>query len=233
MTKQSAPAHARIKEGYMRYLKILGLAAITALTLMAVVGANSASATELCTVNTSPCPAASKYNSGTVIEASSTNATFTTSLGNVVCTGSSIKGATTSSGGSKSYVEGKLESLTFSFCTLTTPFGATSHTCMVTAIDLFYRSVTTKTTHPNGTLSLSFGVLGDPGIKVDCGASVLRCRLNSVNVTLDLNGGSPATVLAKEEPWNRTVYEGGLCPTSATWDATYTVTKPHALYLVN
>jgi hypothetical protein len=217
----------------MKYLKILGLAAVAAMALMAVAGAGTASATELCTVNTSPCPAASKYNSGTVIEASSTNATLTSSLGNVVCTGSSIKGTTTSSGGSKLSVEGTMESLSFSGCTLTTPFSTTKHNCTVTGINLHYKGVAAKTTQPNGTLTVTSGGSGDPGAKVDCGANVLRCQFTSPSIVLDVTGGSPATVLAKEESLNRTVYEGGLCPSTSTWDATYTVTKPHALYLVN
>jgi hypothetical protein len=217
----------------MKYLKMLGLAAIAALALTAVAGAGTASATELCTTNVSPCPAGEHYGAGTVIEGSSTNATLTSSLGNVVCTSSAIKGATTTTGGAKLSVEGKIESLTFSGCTLTTPFGGTKHNCNVTAINTPYKAVVTKTTQPNGTLTVSSGGSGDPGAKVDCGASVLRCQFTSPSIALDVTGGSPAIVHAKEEPLNRTVYEGGLCPSTSTWDATYTVTKPHALYLVN
>lgn len=39
----------------MKQVKMLGLAAVAALGLMAIVGAGSASATELCSSNTNPC----------------------------------------------------------------------------------------------------------------------------------------------------------------------------------
>jgi hypothetical protein len=220
----------------MKYLKMLGLAAMAGMAVMAVAGAGTASATELCTVNTPEnepvCPAATKYGIGTTVEASSTNSTLTSSLGNVVCSSSSIKGKTTTAGGAKLSVEGKIEALTWGGCTLTTPLGGT-HNCTVTAINLPYKAVVTKTTQPNGTLTVSSGGSGEPGAKVDCGAQVLRCQFTSPSIVLDVTAGETPTVVAKEETLNRTVYEGGICPEKATWDATYTVTVPHALYLVN
>jgi hypothetical protein len=224
---------SRIKEEYMKYLKMLGLAAMAALALMAIMGVGTASATEACTVNTSPCPAGSKYNSGTVFEASSTNATVTSSLGNVVCTGSGISWNEIGPGGSKLTVDVTVEWVTSSGCSLTTPFSATKHNCSVTWINLSYKGVLAKTTQPNGTFTVSSDGSGDPGFKVDCGANVLRCQFTASTLVLDSSGGNPATIYARDEPLIRTTYEGGLCPSTSTWDATYTVTKPHALYLVN
>jgi hypothetical protein len=217
----------------MKYLKMLGVAAIAALALSAVAGAGTASATELCTVNTSPCPEASKYGTGTALEASSTNSTVTSTLGDVVCTGSATKLTVTGPGGPKVGVPVTVDSWTYSGCTLRTAFGGVTHNCTVTAINLPYKGHLTKATQPNGTLTVSSDNWGEPGFKVDCGASVLRCQFTSPSIVLDVTGGETPTVVAKEETLNRTFYEGGICPSAATWDATYTVTVPHALYLVN
>jgi len=216
----------------LKYLKILGLAAIVAAAFTALVGVGSASAaSELCKEKVSPCPAASVYPAGTVLEATSTNATLTSSLGNVVCTHSLITGKTTTAGSTKTNVEGLIEKVSFTGCSLTTPFSGGTHACSVTAINLSWKAVLVKTVAPNGTLTVSSGGLGDPGAKVDCGANVLRCQFTSSAIALDVTGGAPATILAKEEPLTRTVYEGGLCPSSATWDANYTVIKPNPLYV--
>jgi hypothetical protein len=68
----------------MKYVKMLGLAAVAAVAAMAFVGAGSASATTLCKVNTSPCPEASRYPVPSTVLALSTEAVLTGSL-SVTC----------------------------------------------------------------------------------------------------------------------------------------------------
>lgn len=217
----------------MKYLKMLGLAAL-AVASMAFIGVGSASATELCSTTTNPCT--SPYGVGTVIAGSSTNATLTSSLGNVVCSGSSMEGKTTSQGSSKTNVEGTIEKVSFSGCTLTTPFGGGIHNCSVTPINTPWKAVVateiTGVVNDNGLMTVSSDGNGEPGAKVDCGASVLRCQFTASSIVLNVNGGTSPTVVAKEEPLNRAVYEGGLCPSTSTWDANYSITKPTPLYVI-
>lgn len=53
----------------MKQLKTFGLAAIAALSMMAFVGAGSASGTVLCTESKDPCPYGEDYAAGTTIHA--------------------------------------------------------------------------------------------------------------------------------------------------------------------
>lgn len=53
----------------MKSMKILGLCLLGALAAMAIIGAGTASATKLCSINTSPCPAGNTYGKGTAIKA--------------------------------------------------------------------------------------------------------------------------------------------------------------------
>src|SRR5690242_5480095 len=86
----------------MHRLKMIGIAAIAAMALTALVGVGSASATEVCTVNTSPCPSASMHGPENHVEATSNNVVLTTSGGivnpTVTCTGSTITGTQENTG---------------------------------------------------------------------------------------------------------------------------------------
>jgi hypothetical protein len=216
----------------MKHLKLIGFAAIAAMALTAVLGAGSASAaggTTLCKTNETPCAATNHYAIGQEIVATSTNPRLTSNLGEVTCNNSEVKGKTTSTGSNKTSVSGEITSLSFTNnCVLHTPFGFTD-ACTVTAINLPYAATVSNTA---GTMNGPLTVSGSPGAKVDCG-SALKCQFTAKggSITLDVTGGAPATVLAEKEELERTVYEGGICPSEATWDATYTVTTPNPLYL--
>jgi hypothetical protein len=55
-----------------------------------------------------------------------------------------------------------------------------------------------------------------------------KCTATASSVTLDVDGGSPATVLAKEEPLT---ISGFGCGSSGSWTASYVVTSPSSLFL--
>lgn len=202
----------------MKYLKIMGLAAVAAMALMAF-GAGSASAVTLCKEAKSPCPEASRYTSGTAITASlktKTVATLTSSLGNVVCTESAVSGKTTATSGSP--LPGTISSLSFKSCTL----GSSS--CTVTVENLPYAaSVDASATVGNGTLTTTGQA------HVDCG-SALNCIFKKA-VALSVTGGNPALVTANTA-LELIKNEGFICPSSATWDAEYEVTAPKPLFVV-
>jgi len=103
----------------MKYLKMIGLAAIAAAALTAFLGAGTASATVLCETNvTSGCGTAWDVNSGTPLTFSAEGSTTLTGpFGEVIatCTGSTVAGNTTSAGGAGT-VTGNITSLSFTGC---------------------------------------------------------------------------------------------------------------------
>ena len=108
----------------MKYVKVLGLAAVAAMALMAFLGASTASATVLCkTQLTSGCAAAGwAYPSGTLISASlEASATLETTGGTpiVTCETGLVEGSTTNAGSSADTVDGNLSKLEFGGCTRT------------------------------------------------------------------------------------------------------------------
>jgi hypothetical protein len=202
----------------MKYLKILGLAAIAALALTAVAGAGTASAAKLCKNVT----CTEHYPSGTVLSSklkTGTNALLTSSFGTVTCKKSTVGGKTTST-----EAHGEITSFTFTECT--DPFGSP---CTVKAVNLSYTAKGAATGSGNGTLTVSPKAGGgNPGAHVECG-SFMNCTFTVSSITLAVTGGAPATITANKEPLLR---EGGFCPSEAFWDATYEVTAPSPLFIV-
>jgi hypothetical protein len=214
----------------MKHLKIIGLAAVAAMAITAFAAA-SASASELCSTNTSPCTG-TMYMPGTAVSASSTSAVLTTSGGlvnpTVTCKKSSTGGETTTTGGVGTTVNGSLSSLTFSECThnLASP---PENTCTATAVNLPYLAKGTATGGGNGTLKVESGGKGNPGAKVEC-KGLPTCTYSAASVTLDVTGGNPATVVANKEALSGGAFP---CPPNAQWTATYTVNAPKPVFLVN
>lgn len=208
----------------MKYIKVLGLSAFAAMALMAVVGAGTASATELCSTTTTPC-SGTKYSSGTHIEASVVGkATLTNSITNVTCEASTVEGETTSSGGSgATVVTGTISELTFENCETA---GGTS--CTVATQGFPAMADVQYLSGDNGSMTVTPEGHGEPGAHVTCGFFI-NCTFTTSSITLDVLGGSPAHVTASEEVLNRS---GGFCPSTAKWDATYEVTSPNPLFVV-
>jgi hypothetical protein len=212
----------------MRYLKTLGLAAVAAMALAAFVGAGTASATELCSTNTSPCTG-TMYPAGTKIESklkAGTKAVLTNPITNVTCTGSGVGGATSTTGSSTETVKGSITAFSFTGCSDT--FG---DTCTVTTLNLPYNAeihTTEEKANGNGKLTVRSSGKGNPGATVVCGAFI-NCTFTTALATLHVDGGNPALATALGIPLLRT---GGLCPKEANWDAEYEVTTPKPLFVI-
>lgn len=206
----------------MKHLKMLGLAVVAAAALMAVVGAGTASATELCSTATTPC-SGTKYLSGTKIKAvNTTNAVLTTSLTTVTCTASTVEGETTSSGGATA-VTGKTTALTFTGCTRTG-----GEKCTVTSTSLGNASVSGGSASTTG--AFSYNVTSKTGANVTCGFFI-NCTFTTSSATLagkNQTTGMP-TVKAESISLAR---EGGICPSTSTWTATYEIVEPTPLFVV-
>jgi len=106
----------------MKYIKVLGLAAVAALAMMASTGAGSASGTVLCKVYKTPCPVGQALPDKTVIDMTLKIGKSVAFLGPgketvATCTTSTVKGKTTDEGGGENVpVQGNVEALTYETC---------------------------------------------------------------------------------------------------------------------
>ena len=202
----------------MKHLKMLGLAAIAALGLMAFVGAGTASATTLSTSSNGE----GKYVEGTEISSSlkaGTSALLETTAGEKIatCTTSSVAGTIGTATGT--WVTGNITSLTWG-----EPEGKNC-------------SQPTKTL-ANGSLEI-MQTTGDEGEVVGKNSSVTLSVFGvSCVYGTSAEGNKLGTIKGGEAPElviNAVLpkKEGGfLCPGSGRWTATYIVTAPHAVHVV-
>jgi hypothetical protein len=215
----------------MKYVKMLGLAAVAAMALTALVGAGTASAgTVACTSNTSPC--ATEYTGA--IESSlktGTAAVLTNSLDKVTCTESSMNGKITVATNASGNSTGEITAVTFSGCT-----DQNGASCTATAGNLAWHAEATATEisgkpNGNGKMTVKSGGSGNPQATVVCGSgNFLNCTFGVESATVDVIGGSQATIKTTE--LTMTKISGFLCPKEAKWDAEYTVSTPSALFLI-
>jgi hypothetical protein len=206
----------------MKYLKTFGLALVAALALMAFVGAGSASATVICKTNTTPC--SEKYPAGTEYKASlavGTSMKLTTTEGTTLntCAAATLTGKTENLGSATETVRGPVAAtgLTFSNCsagTVTTTEGGVTETHSITGT-------------ANGTYTAK-------GFKITVNTPFGPCTYTGGSATHigTVTGGAPATVdvnavVTRLSPDP----DAGICPASARWQATYTVTSPNPLYV--
>jgi len=193
----------------VKWIKNLALAAIAAAALMALIGAGTASATQLCTDSGGICTEYSGNITGT-----STNATLATNLANVECSHSETTiNAFTSTG---TPILGEVTALSFTGCQTE---GVVHTACTVTVKNLPYSA-----SLEGKTLTVSDAV--GAGAKVVCG-TVLSCEFLTKSANLAITNGSPTVAVAKEVALSHET--GAICPSTATWSATYSVTSPTGL----
>jgi hypothetical protein len=201
----------------VKYVKILGLTAVAAMAVMAFVGAGTASATTLCKSGGSPeagCGAGKgEINAETDnIEGTSSNAILTSSLTDVTCKVSETKINPTSSTGAP--ILGTVENLNFKEdCTT-----ASGTSCTVTVVNLPYSSSL------EGTALTVTDPIG-AGATVKCGF-LINCTFTTKSATLNIVNGTPSVAKAEGVKLER---EGGFCPETAEWHATYSTTAPTGL----
>ena len=195
--------------------RLLGLAAVAALALAAFVGAGSASAVTLCKVNTNPCPAESRYPSGTTIKGNSTSALTSGAL-TVECEDTKVEVKTLAESGST--IPAELLLPAFSGCS------DGGNACTQEALSDPYEAFFYEPSGGNGRLAN----VNNPGdeftLKVQCG--FLSCVFVG-GMKFKVTGGNPAkmTVFA----WEPTLQSGG-CASTATWTVEYTL-EPTPLYV--
>lgn len=206
----------------MNHLKQLALSSFALLVLTLALGSATASATEFCSTNTSPCTG-TMYGPGTELKGKLTTgkkAVLTNSLDTVSCSEATMAGKMTSTGGSGTTpISGEVTSVTWSQC-----IDSFGNACTATVVGLPWKLTGEKT----GETTFNVVVSGSPGVTVVCG-SLLNCTFSQTSLTLSGVNGSPARVTATAVGLNAS---GGFCPKSGSYDAEYDVTAPNPLYAV-
>jgi len=206
----------------MKYLKMLGLAAVAAAALMAFAGAGTASAKEgvLCSTTSNPCN--SKWAIGTVLDfslksgtsAQLTNAATGESLDTCTGTGTTVKGDLTANPDATGTATGEITSLEWKTCTFPT-----------TTIERGKLKVERIAGTSNGT------VYADAEIRVTIntvffGSCVYGVKAGADIGTITEGIGTGALFKANKVAAVRLTGGEAVCPENANWTAEYVLTEP-------
>jgi hypothetical protein len=193
----------------VKHLKVLGLAMVAAMAVMAF-GAGSASATQICLTNQSEgdkkCATATTERElvkNESVVGTAKNPELTNDITDVTCENSSVTGKLTSNN-TVTPLTGEITALTFTGNCKT----ASGTACTVTVKNLPY----------SGSLTSSALTVQDPvgaGALVKCGF-LINCEFLTTKATL---GVEHDKFIATGIPLTR---NGGFCPEEANWDALYT-----------
>jgi len=208
----------------MKYVKMLGLAAVAAAALMAFVGASTASATVLCKNGTTTTTCSEKYGATTTIESklvTGTKAKLATAFKTVECGKSAVAGksgdAKEGEGSATETVKGAVTTLTFEECN-----------CEVVVLKKGTLEVHSIAGTDNGTVTSN-----GAEVTVQCNETIfgkVHCIYVTENTDLGpLTGGNPAKLKAEASiPRLKT---DSLCSEKANWTAEYEVTAPKPLFI--
>jgi hypothetical protein len=210
----------------MRYVKRLGLVAMAAAALIAILGASSASATTICTQTETPCAANTQYTTtqDNIIEASletGSTAIWKGTSGSIedTCTASGIKGEITNAGSSTTTVKIKVTETTFGGCKDPTSANNAA-TCTLEVHDIVNTDNGTVTgsgctltiIEGGGTVTCRYGYANGAHLGILTGGAMGTLDINALLVKIDTSSF--------------------LCPETEVLEAKYTVTKPtDALYV--
>src|SRR5690349_740845 len=194
----------------MKYLKMLGVAAVAAAALMAFLGAGSASATVICKNNLNTEKSSEPYPEGTKGKASAVSSIqAATTEGTVLstCTGSVVESTLENAGSATTTVKSGVSSITWSGCTVTTDTinGGFAELHHIAGTD--NGTLTTFNTEVTINTGLFGSCVFTSGNGTDVGTTV---------------GGNPGSLTLN------TVFtrKSGLCPTSLRVTGKYAATEP-------
>jgi hypothetical protein len=193
----------------MKYIKMLGLAAVAAMALMAFAG--TASATDLTS------PAGTVYE-GEIVATAESSLTLQAGFSTVTCTESTVAGTPNSFGAT---VSGPITTLDFSNCPETTVTPEKNAEGNYGTL-----SIAVDKKGPNGNLSGS-------GSRVKIVKSGVTCYYETSNTPLGTLTGSSTTGKTATMDINATLKRGTgssfFCASEALWSGSYVVTTPHFL----
>jgi hypothetical protein len=202
----------------MKRFKWSGAVSFAAAASLGLVVSTSASAaqTDLCKIEESPCPLISRWEQGVNVEVKAEPFKLLTSLGNVECTSSTLKGPLGAGGAPQAVA---LESFVFVECKR----GAGS--CTVEALGLGNLDLLRT------NVNLGEGTLLRTEIKFRCGLFI-NCRYEGEPKfhLLGKNGAEQAKLTASEVVM--TSVGGPICPEISKLDAIYTIITPLPVYVM-
>jgi hypothetical protein len=220
----------------VKYVKMLGLAALAALATMAFIGATTASADTLCKSLLDPCPEAERYAIGTEIVGLTLTGVPALLLveegGKKVIKEechSKTKGKTTENLGAHTGLAGLIEELSFTNCKGLCPKAKGETPFKLEGFGLQQHILVTK--HSGVGLQPS-AILEECTIfKVKCLYEVIG---ESALLTIRSEGGATQLELHAEEiPLLLSEGSSGLCPYhKGWWDALYLIETPNPAHLV-
>jgi hypothetical protein len=200
----------------MKYLKMLGLAAVAAAALTALIGVGSASALggAICSTATTPC--SSKWPAGTEMEfslKSGGSARLTTTEGSTLdtCTSSTVSGTLTSNPGGATPASGKNDSITWGGCTVTTDTIPGKEG----GLQIVASSAGSGAVSANATIEVTVNVFSSCNYGVNSGTF-----LGNISEGEGTAAKFTANAVAKK------LAGGFLCPETTKWVAEYVLTKP-------
>lgn len=202
----------------MKYVKMLGLAAIVAAALMALAGVGTASATVLCKNNLNTEKCSEPYPAGTKIEAKLIGtAKLDTSFATIECKKASGSGTLLQAGSATTTPVGGEATVSFSECN-----------CEVKVLKTGTGEIHYIAGTDNGTLT---GSGGEATVSCSTIFGTVHCIYASATPTDagQLTGGSPAKEKVSMNVPRLTT--NGLCSEEATLTAEYEVTSPNPLYV--
>jgi len=211
----------------MKYLKMLGLAAVAATALMAF-GAGSASATELCKVTESPCSAANMYGPGTLYHAhlkAGTEAVFTAGFATTKCSQQTLELEQTTTGGPNETVKTNIKAITFPEASCNCKYTVTAQGSLEVHTD----DPTKVTDH---------GTVTGTGTRYTINCSGVSCIFGTeVTDVGTLDGSATDPILttstqAKYFTGDASNFTCTLGSGTASWKAEHTFTKPLGLFVI-
>jgi hypothetical protein len=219
----SKSARPRLTKGdKMKKMRMLGLCVVAAMAAMALIGAGTASATKLCSENTSPCPAGNTYGKGTSIKAqlvAGTKSVMSSGFVTIECSESTMSGKTTSAGGGAGVpVTGEITSVTWKSCKT-----SSGSSCTASSLGTPWPAEVSGS-GGSGTMTVS-----NAGGKFTC---TVTCEYSTKSASVSVTGGNPAIIKANSVGFSKI---GGsfLCSSSASWSGTYEVTTPKPVFVVS
>jgi len=202
----------------MKYLKMLGLAALAVMGLMAIVGAGTASATKLCEQNTEAGCTSHVLKGWTLAFEHEGTTTLTGPFGEVIdkCTLSLIEGSTTTTGSATETVKVNITTLAFGNCDHPITSQNTSGISALGTLEV-HKIASSKngTVTSNGTTvtipETIFGTCHFLTSNTDIGT--LRGKDDASNTT----PGTPTLLISAKIPSEN-------CGFSGTWEGSYSYT---------
>jgi hypothetical protein len=202
----------------MKQLKMLGLAALAAMALTAVIGVGTASA-KVCSGSGSGAACAGTHGKEFkgLVEASTTGAKLTSGFFSISCSSEMVDNVTNSFTGTGTFFIG------FTSCT------SSAGACSVAQVGGHSHSVFAAGLAPNGTLTVATVKL-EFGCKNPSKVESVVCTYDASNVVLNVSASPGAKIvagvnLAKQAGSNVN------CSSEMTWEGEYFVTFPMTLYL--